>query len=392
MVENVEFLNRLRNGHLEKSAVTGVRRPSRSPKTAKTPLKVHLRLRFQNLGKPRTAGLCGRAARISDCGPLSCAKIERPSPLEKPSCKVRLFVQNRSRKYRPKVTVTTLFQTAFHPDFQPLSQTAHVRSHSRKRVHTRLSEKDRTQRLTRRNRGLPFCDHSAALCCQRNPFYSTVLLYTYISRFSVNPHHQAEGENQAKLPSLTLSPTVSHPDFQLLAQTAHVRFHRRKRVHTRLSEKDRTQRLTRRNSGCFGWGWYHCPRSVSHVSETLRGQVSERRTLPLWDLGRGCSQRTQKAFGTAMRLCASLFRGVAAPLGCVICLQFGDVAVFSLCVQYFLNVRDMGGTTTLGALCVLPKLPAPACQKGLICRFLRSGEQRSLRSAYFFRIYRYPCR
>ena len=29
-----------------------------------------------------------------------------------------------------------------------------------------------------------------ALCCQRNPFYSTVLLYTYISRFSVNPHHQ----------------------------------------------------------------------------------------------------------------------------------------------------------------------------------------------------------
>ena len=32
------------------------------------------------------------------------------------------------------------------------------------------------------------------------------------------------------------------------------------------------------------------------------------------------SRRTQKAFGTAMRLCASLFRGVAAPLGCVILL------------------------------------------------------------------------
>ena len=29
---------------------------------------------------------------------------------------------------------------------------------------------------------------------------SATLLYTYISRFSVNPHHQAEGENQAKLP------------------------------------------------------------------------------------------------------------------------------------------------------------------------------------------------
>ncbi len=50
-----------------------------------------------------------------------------------------------------------------------------------------------------------------------------------------------------------------------------------------------------------------------------------------------------------MRLCASLSRGVAAPLGCVIFLQLGDVAVFSLCAQYFLNVRGGGGITTLGA-------------------------------------------
>ena len=85
--------------------------------TAKTPRKVHLRLRFQNLGKPRTAGLCGRAAGACDCGPLSCTKIERPSPPEKPSCKVRLFVQKRSRKYRQKVTATTLFQTDFHRVF-----------------------------------------------------------------------------------------------------------------------------------------------------------------------------------------------------------------------------------------------------------------------------------
>ena len=53
-------------------------------------------------------------------------------------------------------------------------------------------------------------------------------------------------------------------------------------------------------------------------SPTSPGRVSERQVLPLLGLGRGCSQRTQKAFGTAMRLCASLFRGVAAPLGCVI--------------------------------------------------------------------------
>ena len=57
VVENSNFLNRLRNGHLEKSVATGICRVQRSPKTAKTPRKVHLRLRFQNPGKPRTAGL-----------------------------------------------------------------------------------------------------------------------------------------------------------------------------------------------------------------------------------------------------------------------------------------------------------------------------------------------
>ena len=45
---------------------------------------------------------------------------------------------------------------------------AHVRFHGRKWVHTRPSEKNRTQRLTRRNRGLPSLDHSAALRCLRN--------------------------------------------------------------------------------------------------------------------------------------------------------------------------------------------------------------------------------
>ena len=84
----------------------------------------------------------------------------------------------------------------------------------------------------------------------------------------------------------------------------------------------RTQRLTGRNTGRFRWGCYLYPRSVLRGSETLRGRVSERQTLPLLGLGRGYSQRTQRACGTAMRSCASLSRGVAAPLGCVIPLLF----------------------------------------------------------------------
>ena len=101
------------------------------------------------------------------------------------------------------------------------------------------------------------------------------------------------------------------------AQTATFAFTSESGYTTRLSEKDRTQGLTRRNRGRFGWGRYFYPRSVLRGSETLRGQGIERQTLPFLCLGRGHSRRMQRAFGTAMRLCASLFRGVAAPSGCV---------------------------------------------------------------------------
>ena len=223
MVENGKFLKRLRKGHLEKSAVTGVRCPSRSPKTAKTPAKVHLRLRFQNLGKPRTAGLCGRVAGACDCGPLSCAKIERPSPLRKLSCKVRLFAPNRSRKYRQKVTITTLFQTAFHRIFQSLAQTPHVRFHGRKRVYT--------------------------LGFQRKIAHS-------------GPHGETGGISGG--------------------------------------------------GGITTLGAFHTVRKPC-VAGYQNGKLCRFGILA----GR-CSRRTQKAFGTAMRLCVSLSRGVAAPQGCVI--------------------------------------------------------------------------
>ena len=80
---------------------------------------------------------------------LSCAKIERPSPLEKPSCKVRFFAQTRFREYLQKVTATTLSQTAFHRVFQLLSQTPHVCFHGRKRVtHSAFGERSHTSAYT----------------------------------------------------------------------------------------------------------------------------------------------------------------------------------------------------------------------------------------------------
>ena len=146
-----------------------------------------------------------------------------------------------------------------------------------------------------------------------------------------------------------LAQTAFHRVFQLLSQMAHIRFRSRKRVHTRLCSKDRTQRITGRNRGCFRWGAI-TTLGAFRTFTNLPGpgiRTAYFAAFGSWPGGR--SRRTQRACGTAMRLCVSFSRGVAAPLGCVICLQLGDVAVFSLCAQYFLNVRGGGGITTLGA-------------------------------------------
>jgi len=102
-----------------------------------------------------------------------------------------------------------------------------------------------------------------------------------------------------------------------------VRFKGLWREHTPPHPRTAHTAAHRAKQGRFGrGGWYHYPRSVLRGSETLRGRVSERQTLPLLGPGRWRSRRTQRACGTAMRLCASLSRGVAAPLGCVIPLLF----------------------------------------------------------------------
>ena len=139
-------------------------------------------------------------------------------------------------------------------------------------------------------------------------------------------------------------------------------------THSAFGERSHTAAYTPKQ-GLFRTGVVSLPSERSARSQTSPGRVSERCTLPLLRLDPVCSRRTQKAFGTAMRLCASLFRGVAAPLGCVICLQLADVAVFSLCAQYFLNVRGGGGITTLGAFHTVRKPCVARYQNGKLCRF-----------------------
>ena len=300
--------------------------------------------------------------------PFICTKIERPSLLEKPPCKVRFFANRYSRKYRQKVTVTTLFQTTSHRTFST-SHTNAPRSLSRVKAgtHSAFGERSHTRAHTaKQGHSLPRPQCGFAL-----PVNSFLFRHTFIYiHFPVHcePPLSAErksGETAAInfIPNrfssqFSTSPT-NGPRLPPL-QTAG--------THSAFGERSHTSAYTPKQ-GMFQMGCYYYPRTVSHVSENLRGQGVERQTVPLLGLGRGHSRRTQRACGTAMRLCASLPRGVAAPLGCVIFLQFGDVAVFSLCAQHFLNVQGCGGITTLGVLCVLLKHWTAACQKGSFAAF-----------------------
>ena len=147
---------------------------------------------------------------------------------------------------------------------------------------TRLSAKDRTQRLTRRNRGLHSLVHSVVLCCRRYPFYSTTLLYTYISRFSVNPQHQQkriirQSCHHKFYPQPLFNFSYNRPTFAFTSESGHTLGSRRKIAHNGSHGETR---------GRFGWGRYYYPRSVPHVSETLRGRGLKRQTLPLLGLGR----------------------------------------------------------------------------------------------------------
>ena len=114
--------------------------------------------------------------------------------------------------------------------------------------------------------------------------------------------------------------------------------------------------------GRFRWGRYYYPRSVSHVSETLRGQGVERQTLPL--LVGGTPEGHKEPSGQRCAYARRCSAGVAAPLGCVIFFASAEIAVCTSCAQGFLRVRDMGGITTLGVLFVLLKRRTAACQSG----------------------------
>ena len=89
-----------------------------------------------------------------------------------------------------------------------------------------------------------------------------MLLYTYISRFPVNPHYQ---QQLYLRPFFIVFFSLSHkwPMFAFTSESGYTLGFRRKIAHKGTHGE---------TGGVLGGGWYHYPRSVPHVSETLRGQ------------------------------------------------------------------------------------------------------------------------
>ena len=99
----------------------------------------------------------------------------------------------------------------------------------------------------------------------------------------------------------------------------------------------------RAKQGAFRMGVASLPSIRAARSRTSPGRVSGRQTLPLWGLGRGCSRRTQKACGTAMRLCASLSHRRRGPAGLRdffrFCRSCGLYALFQILLSVFQTLQ-----------------------------------------------------
>ena len=128
-----------------------------------------------------------------------------------------------------------------------------------------------------------------------------------------------------------------------------------------LSPEPRTQRLTGRNRGVSNGGWYHYPRSVLRGSETLRGRVSERRTLPLFGLGRVCSRRAQRACVTAMRMMRVAVTRRRGPAGLrdPIAVSLTALIGFTVLADRDYRVRKKADFVFMRRA-ALPALPAPS--------------------------------
>ena len=135
-------------------------------------------------------------------------------------------------------------------------------------------------------------------------------------------------------------------------------------THSAFGERSHTRAHTAKH-GAFRMGALSLPSDRSTRSPTSPGRVSERRTLPLLGLGRGCAPEERRE--PAEQRCAYARRCSEASRprwAAQHSFRSAYVVFLTLGTRGFLRVRGKGGITTLGVLYMSSKRPMPACQSG----------------------------
>ena len=131
-------------------------------------------------------------------------------------------------------------------------------------------------------------------------------------------------------------------------------------THSALLKESHTAAHTAKH-GAFRMGRYHYPRHVLHVYEHPRAGCQNGVLCRFGILAGRCSRRTQKAFGTAMRLCVSLFRRRRGPAGLrdPIAVSLTALIGFTVLADRDYRVRKKAHFVFMHRA-ALPALPAPS--------------------------------
>ena len=142
----------------------------------------------------------------------------------------------------------------------------------------------------------------------------TMLLYTYISRFSVTPHYIKSGRvaatNAVPQPFLIAVSTSRTNGPRLLSRV-------KAGTHSPSPTGSHTAAYTPKQ-GTFRMGRYHYPRHELHVHEHPRAGCQNGKLCRFWALVGGTLEEHRKPSEQRCAYACRCPEGVAAPLGCVI--------------------------------------------------------------------------
>ena len=138
-------------------------------------------------------------------------------------------------------------------------------------------------------------DYVVSMICHASATSLSVVsthCYTYISQFSVNPHHRQKRKSRRRchrnsVPNRFSSRFLTSPTNgpRSLSQV-------KSGTHSSFGERSHTRAHTAKQ-GRFGRGWYHYPRSVPHVHEHPRAGYQNGVLCRFWVLA-GCTPEERR--------------------------------------------------------------------------------------------------